>query len=352
MVIFEDGSAKRFTANFTSYTDFTFPEAANYYDSRGATIATTLSNGSSLSMNTRNVAYISNNFTTIRDYNYYTFTNDFTYHLNETIYSDMGFALLVSGVQNYFHSSICSKSIKVSYGGTVTNQLSFSSIFGANSDCIASINYNYPISYSGDYFYANFVNIVSLSNNNVYKFNINLTFRFNFTINHYNFYAWTYSYTLLYSSPTPITFLKATNSLLYMQSNSSGATAIYNFNTSQVGTTSNIPTNQTYSFFYVYGAYYMLQSTGIYTLSYNSAGNILSYLSKVTSLPENFYSFLWGSYIDAFYVHGQPYVYKAGICQGQSFMNGTSCVNYSCSVDNCSSCNISPTFCSVCNSGY
>lgn len=242
--------------------------------------------------------------------------------------------------------------MKLLYTGTIINQITFSSLFGANTVILAAICAKSPASVGGDYINANYVYYLSLSNNNVYQFNISFSFKFNFTIDHYNFFNFSYTNSAIYNSPTPINSLLIASSLLLMQANSSGQTVIYNANTSQLGTTSNIPTDQNLRLIFLLGKYYLLQSTGMSIVNYDLTTNVLSYGTLTSALANNTYNFVWGPYIAPFYTPGQPYIYKGGLCGGQTFMNGTSCVNYSCLVNNCTSCNISPYLCSVCQDGF
>jgi hypothetical protein len=304
------------------------------------------------SATSRNLILISNNMTTLRDYNYFTYANPYTYNLDDRIISEIGYAFTVSTVPKYFHLIICEKTVKLLYGGTTINQLSFSPTFGAGTICLAAIVSRSPVSVGGDFINANYVYYISLSNSNVYQFNFSFSFKFNFTIGHYDPHNFTYANSVIYSSPSPINSLLVASSLLLMQANSTGLCTIYNGNTSQVGTTSNIPTDQNQRFLSLLGRFYLLQSTGMSIVNYNSTSNVLSYGSLTSGLVNNTYNFVWGPYIAPFYTPGQPYIYKGGLCGGQSFMNGTSCVNYTCLVDNCTSCNVSPYLCSVCQDGF
>jgi hypothetical protein len=242
--------------------------------------------------------------------------------------------------------------VKLLYAGTTINEITFSSLFGANTVVVAAVCAKSPTSVGGDFINANFVYYVSLNNNKVYQFNIAFSFKFNFTIDHYSVYNFSYTNTIIYTSPSPINSLLVASTLLLMQANSTGQTIIYNTNTSQLGTTSNIPTDQNLRFLSLLGKFYLLQSTGMSIVNYNSTTNVLSYGTLTSALANNTYNFVWGPYIAPFYTPGQPYIYKGGLCGGQSFMNGTSCVNYSCLVDNCTSCNVSPYLCNVCQDGF
>lgn len=173
----------------------------------------------------------------------------------------------------------------VAYKGGIAYNAVYSSIFGAGLTSKTAINYNFPMWISQNLIYARFIYFISMSNNIVYQLNVNATFSFNFTSNHYDFVSASYSSTQIYSSMTSITYIGASSGLLMMQSNSTGSTTIYNVNSSTIGSTLNLPTNRTLNFFYAYSTYYLLQSTGIFKLSFNSATNTLSYLSSVVALP-------------------------------------------------------------------
>jgi hypothetical protein len=175
--------------------------------------------------------------------------------------------------------------IKLAYGDTVITQISFDSLFGANTICLAAINFRRLMSVSGDNINGNLTHFISLNNSNVYRFYILFRFRFNFTLNRYSLNSFSYTHTLIYASPTPINVLRSASNLIFMQSNSTGATAIFSVTLGILGSTVNIPPKQTFLFMFGLGSFYIVQSNGISTLSYNPTSNILSYSSLVTSLP-------------------------------------------------------------------
>lgn len=103
--------------------------------------------------------------------------------------------------------------------------------------------YSYPMTIGGDNITASFYYYVSLSNNKVYLLLVRLKFAFDYAIDHYSLFSFTYGYSLIFTSPSPITYLKATNGLLLMQSNTTGQTTIYDVPNSTLGTTINLPLN-------------------------------------------------------------------------------------------------------------
>lgn len=149
-----------------------------------------------------------------------------------------------------------------------------------------------------------------------------------------------------------VTTLLLSNGILMMQSNSTGVTSIYNVNTSMMGVTSGIPLNQTFNFFFIYNAYYVLQSTGLVKLIYNSTLVTLLVNGVMSILPYNTYRLYLGTSINAFYIPGKASIYYGGPCPGQATYTGGTCVSYNCTVANCSSCAIQASLCSTCKAGY
>lgn len=137
-----------------------------------------------------------------------------------------------------------------------------------------------------------------------------------------------------------------------MQSNTTGITSIYDTSQRMMGSTANIPLNETFSFFYIYNTYYVLQSTGLCRLTYDSSARTLSLSIVVTSLPYNTYGINFGSIINPFYTPNLPFLYRAGPCSGNSLYSGGSCNSYSCSIQNCQSCGVVQTYCDNCSYGY
>ena len=238
------------------------------------------------------------------------------------------------------------------FRGATQSALALENYFGSDVTCKAATLYQYPLLMHGDHFNAIFSYYLSFNDGSIYKMDLNLTFKFNFTISHYDFTSITLDSSLIYTSPSPITYLCITNGMLMMQSNSTGQTYIFNTNSNSLGTVSGIPLNQTFNFFYINSTYYILQSTGLVKLTYNSISNSMGMSFVTSQLPYNTYALNFGSAFDPFYIPGMPYLYKASSCSGNSQMVGSVCVNYSCSVVNCLSCPINSALCSTCNGGF
>ena len=108
-----------------------------------------------------------------------------------------------------------------------------------------------------------------------------------------------------------------------------------------------------FSFFYKFNSFYLLQSLGLIRISFTSFTNSIAFLSLVSALPYNTYNLVFGSTIDIVYIPGTPYIYKAGLCMNQSLYNGVnSCNSYTCQSVNCSSCSMSSGICSICKAGF
>lgn len=196
--------------------------------------------------------------------------------------------------------------------------------FGAIMTCTAAIYDSYSFSTSsvgGDYLYGTHHFYASFGNS-VYKLTVKLTFVFDPTVNHFSLAPSQTAITksLIFTSSNPITYLSIANGLIIMQSNSTGLSYIYDLTSLTSGTTSGVLTDQIFNFFYIHGGYYVLQSTGILELLYDptSIDLYLSYSSA--TLAYNTYRLQLGTPINAFYIPGFPYVYKAGLCPGQDYM--------------------------------
>lgn len=140
-----------------------------------------------------------------------------------------------------------------------------------------------------------------------------------------------------------------------MQSNSTGQTYIYETNFNKLGTVHNIPLEQTFRFLYIQNSFFLLQSKGLIKLDYDNSTLNLSLNSMVQILPYNTYKLLFNYYFpnnNVFYIPNLPYIYKAGECLGQSKLVNMSCIEYNCSVGNCSYCPISPFVCSICINSF
>lgn len=149
------------------------------------------------------------------------------------------------------------------------------------------------------------------------------------------------------------TSLLLSNSLLLIQNPALGGTALFNTATNTPGSVGGF-SSQVLVFFFIFGKYYALQRTGLALLSFNSGSNALTVFSLSIPLLSNNYGLSPGNAnVDPFYIVGQPYVYKAGTCTGQSLLSlGGICVSYSCLIPNCNSCPFTPLTCGVCDAGY
>ncbi len=85
LVGFLDGTAKKYTADFSTYSIITVPGIVNAFDVSEMVLAVQLSNGSFINMNSRKTIITFDSFTTIRDYNYYGYTLDETFNINSAI---------------------------------------------------------------------------------------------------------------------------------------------------------------------------------------------------------------------------------------------------------------------------
>lgn len=149
------------------------------------------------------------------------------------------------------------------------------------------------------------------------------------------------------------TSLLLSNSLMLVQNPALGGTALFNIATNTAGSASGF-SSQVLVFFFIFGKYYALQRSGLALLSFNSGSNTLTVFSLSVPLISNNYGLSPGNAnVDPFYIVGQPYVYKAGVCTGQSLLSlGGLCVSYSCMIPNCNSCPFTALTCGVCDTGY
>lgn len=76
MVAFANGQVRRYSADFSSYTELAFPEPIEFFIARAFGSNTTLSNGSTVLVSGRVLISRSNNSTTVRDYDYYSYLNE------------------------------------------------------------------------------------------------------------------------------------------------------------------------------------------------------------------------------------------------------------------------------------
>lgn len=74
LVGFFDGTARKYTPDFSSYTNFYVPSVINFIRPRSITgTLITLNNGTQFPIATNELIITTNNYTTIRGYNYYTY---------------------------------------------------------------------------------------------------------------------------------------------------------------------------------------------------------------------------------------------------------------------------------------
>lgn len=125
---------------------------------------------------------------------------------------------------------------------------------------------------------------------------------------------------------------------MLLQANATGNIYIYSILNNKFGTVaSTIPKDQIYKFFYVYSKYYLLQSKGLTEVLCSNKADLTLKAIRVT-LPYQTYSITFGTIFDIFFIPMRPYIYKSGLCLGQSLANSdeTACPGYLSSVQNCS----------------
>lgn len=129
--------------------------------------------------------------------------------------------------------------------------------------CDSALYYWYLLNVGVDYYQFKHSFFVSLSTREVFNLTVLVKFTMNYTT---SIFDMTYSInqiSILNASSRINTFL-LTNNILLMQSNSTGAMYLYNVGTSSLGTVkTNIPTYQTFTFFFKFNVYYLLQSYGL-----------------------------------------------------------------------------------------
>lgn len=349
---FADGQVRRYASDFSTYDEFTFPDVIQYFGGRTYTGTAVLSNGTTVTLNDKMLVTRSKDKLTVRDYNYNTYALLFSYTTSSAILHEMGCPLTVNGQTRTYHLTITTDAILVIFMGTLSNTLSWTSLFGASTTCLTTLYYSAPLAQAGDVINASHYYYVSLSNDKVYLLIAKVGFTFDFPASHYTVTSVVANFYLLYSSPSPITYLKIAGGLIMMQANATGATTIVNITNSAVGVTTNLPTNQTMNFFYGYGYYYLVQSSGVYKLNYDQPTSTLSLDSTLSTHPDDTYATSAGSNFHVVYTPGKTAIYKGGFCTGQSYLSSGACVSYNCSVANCAYCFISPSICTICQNNY
>lgn len=83
MVGFLDGTARKYTADFSSYTNFYVPEVVDYFRTRRIDSAfVRLSNSTTITFSSKMTLITTANFKTMRDYNYVTYVEESNVALN------------------------------------------------------------------------------------------------------------------------------------------------------------------------------------------------------------------------------------------------------------------------------
>jgi hypothetical protein len=186
LVSYENGEARKYVPNFTSYTPLNLLEPIDRFDTRQVVLNTTLLNGTFLNLTSRKAMLKSRNFTMVRDYNYDTFALEESYSINQTILSEFGYPIVVSNISHAYHVLVCNNSILVAYRGAVTYLLNYSTIFGSGITCIVAMYYTNSLNFNWNSLTGRVQFYVSLSVGGVYEFNVNLIFQFNSTANHFD----------------------------------------------------------------------------------------------------------------------------------------------------------------------
>ena len=126
----------------------------------------------------------------------------------------------------------------------------------------------------------------------------------------------------IFNSPDRINKLLLTNSLILMQSNSTGTMYLYSITALSMGIVdAAIPKNEAFSFFNKFNSFYILQSYGLLSVTYSSGINTLSFVNVVSTLPYNTYRLVFGKNLDILYVPNTPFIYKAGKCMNQTSLD-------------------------------
>lgn len=383
LVAFLNGEARKYTDNFNSYVALNMSKVVDLFVARKTTITGNLSNGTYISMNEKQIATLSNNFTTLLVYNYYSYALEETYFFDQFVLSQAGHSLTVYNVSNSLNTLISNESIIIAYRGMVTSLLNFSSIFGSGATCLDAISYNSPLTSNQDNIFANFVFYISLSDNNVYQMNITLLLTFNYSIALYDLQNTSYSYQSIYASHQAIDSLFISSAFLMMQADQTLVTTIYSLNYSTISTLPGLSYSQTYNFFNYSSDddednhdLYVMQQTSITKLYYNYSTGSLVVGSTIISLPTNHYGTILGKDISALFVYGSNSIYlnsdsnynntnnttngtnnSTNITNSNNVTNSSSNSNNSniqliCQVSNCSNCSVYINACNICDIGF
>jgi hypothetical protein len=150
-----------------------------------------------------------------------------------------------------------------------------------------------------------------------------------------------------------VTRMFITNYVLLMQTETGGLLLHYNLATGSIQY--NDPYVTSYpvqQFLYLSGAYYILYSTGLISISFNTNTAQFIGSSLMLTLPKNTYGFNYGTVLNVLYIPLTPYIYKTS-CPDHNYDNGAgTCISYNCQVPNCIQCHLTNVTCAVCDKGY
>ena len=82
---------------------------------------------------------LSNNFTTLRIYNYNSYALEETYSLGQFIKRQVGYSLAINSAGKTLNVLVCNESIIVAYRGSANPLLSFSPTFGSGVTCLDAV---------------------------------------------------------------------------------------------------------------------------------------------------------------------------------------------------------------------
>ena len=165
---------------------------------------------------------------------------------------------------------------------------------------------------------------------------ISFTFTYNYISVAYDI-SFTSGYSVVKSFTDIVSTMLTANGLTLMQLQNGSLMMNYNGQTSNIFTDPRFSsTNPILSLIYDDSSYYVLYSSGLAQIQFNSF-IILSYSgsTSVAVLPNNSYDYVLGSSLNVLYVPYTPLIYK-GVCEGQSSSNTLGgCSSYNCMDSNC-----------------
>lgn len=353
LVSLENAQGRRYDPTFTSYVNFTMPEAATLLTGVSKTINGFISlNGSGLTSKGQMVTSLSNQKSTVRDYDYESLILLESYSVIDSVNFNYLLPLNISGHVQALHILYCQNNLKIGFDGAITQISGF----------YASGSQNYDVEFISESLSvtSNVLTVtvdvyLAQSGNAVYEASIIIQLQYDPATNMFAFLGTqNLTMTLLMTTPFQGTSLSMANGLLLIQNQASGNTAMYNTLTSTVGTVSGFSSNEILLFFFIFSKYYALLTNGLSLINFNSGSNTLTFFSLTIPLLNNIYGLSPGNAnVDPFYIVDQPYVYKSGKCTGQTLIGiGGLCISYSCLTPYCSSCPFTPLTCGVCEDGY